>query len=109
MIFFVCPSGVSSFLYNELMQITGNFDDRPMSDGGHRLGEGGFGTVYKGVLNNKHVAVKKLNPVSEHLFNNHILILIVELVNHNAKYDLYRWMASHRMSYKFNSTRKLKH
>lgn len=60
--------GFSSFLYKELIQITGNFDDRAVWDGGSRLGEGGFGTVYKGVLNNKPVAVKKLNPVSEDIF-----------------------------------------
>ncbi|XP_058501903.1 interleukin-1 receptor-associated kinase 4 [Solea solea] len=57
--------GFSSFLYNELMEITGNFDDRPMSNGGSRLGEGGFGIVYKGLLNDKPVAVKKLNPVDD--------------------------------------------
>lgn len=62
------PSDFFSFLYNELMRITGNFDDRPISDGGNRLGEGGFGTVYKGLLNDKPVAVKKLNPVSENRF-----------------------------------------
>lgn len=51
------------FSYRELMSITGNFDDRPMAEGGNRLGEGGFGTVYKGYIADQHVAVKKLSPV----------------------------------------------
>ncbi|XP_077373474.1 interleukin-1 receptor-associated kinase 4 isoform X2 [Festucalex cinctus] len=57
--------GFTSFSYNKLMEITGNFDERPTSDGGCRLGEGGFGTVFKGFLRDKPVAVKKLNPIDD--------------------------------------------
>ncbi|KAK2834777.1 hypothetical protein Q7C36_015478 [Tachysurus vachellii] len=55
--------GFYAFTYRELTHITGNWDERPASVGGSRLGEGGFGIVFKGLHNIKPVAVKKLNLV----------------------------------------------
>ncbi|KAF0885096.1 IRAK4 kinase, partial [Crocuta crocuta] len=49
-----------SFSFYELKNVTNNFDERPVSIGGNKMGEGGFGVVYKGYVNNKTVAVKKL-------------------------------------------------
>ncbi|XP_007106892.1 interleukin-1 receptor-associated kinase 4 isoform X2 [Physeter macrocephalus] len=49
-----------SFSFYELKAVTNNFDERPISVGGHKMGEGGFGVVYKGYVNNRTVAVKKL-------------------------------------------------
>ncbi|XP_012966470.1 interleukin-1 receptor-associated kinase 4 [Mesocricetus auratus] len=54
-----------SFSFYELKSITNNFDERPVSVGGNRMGEGGFGVVYKGRLNDTAVAVKKLGAMVE--------------------------------------------
>lgn len=54
-----------SFSFYELKSITNNFDERPVSVGGSRMGEGGFGVVYKGCVNSTPVAVKKLGAMAE--------------------------------------------
>jgi len=48
----------TEFSYFELEQATEGFDERL------KIGEGGFGSVYKGFLRNTTVAVKLLNPQS---------------------------------------------
>uniref|UniRef100_A0A4W4GTG4 Interleukin-1 receptor-associated kinase 4 n=1 Tax=Electrophorus electricus TaxID=8005 RepID=A0A4W4GTG4_ELEEL len=62
---FTLNPGFYTFTFHELTQITKSWDDRPVSAGGSRLGEGGFGTVFKGLLNSTPVAVKKLNLVDD--------------------------------------------
>ncbi|KAM4748876.1 interleukin-1 receptor-associated kinase 4 [Rhinophrynus dorsalis] len=55
--------GFAIFSFNELKRITRNFDDQPVSEGGNKLGEGGFGIVFQGELKGKTVAVKKLTEL----------------------------------------------
>nr|XP_020016422.1 interleukin-1 receptor-associated kinase 4 [Castor canadensis]XP_020016423.1 interleukin-1 receptor-associated kinase 4 [Castor canadensis]XP_020016424.1 interleukin-1 receptor-associated kinase 4 [Castor canadensis] len=52
-----------SFSFYELKSVTNDFDERPISVGGNKMGEGGFGVVYKGYVNNTTVAVKKLTAM----------------------------------------------
>ena len=37
---------IVSIPQSDLFAATGRLDDRPLSEGGHKLGQGGFGTVY---------------------------------------------------------------
>ncbi|CAL5092487.1 unnamed protein product [Urochloa decumbens] len=54
-------TGPKRFLYGELAMATDNFSDE------HKLGEGGFGSVYRGFLKdtNLHVAIKKVSKGSK--------------------------------------------
>lgn len=54
-----------SFSFYELKSITNNFNEHPISAGGNKMGEGGFGVVYKGFINNRTVAVKKLTNMAD--------------------------------------------
>ncbi|XP_078153577.1 U-box domain-containing protein 33-like [Carex rostrata] len=62
----------SEYSYSELQNATNNFDES------FKLGEGGFGIVYKGILNNTPCAIKMLKEGSRHGtedFNQEIEIL----------------------------------
>jgi len=63
------PAHLEEVKYNLLEEATGNFDRTPYKDGGHKIGEGGFGEVFQCWLTLRsgrvHAAVKiLLNNVS---------------------------------------------
>ncbi|XP_026574001.1 interleukin-1 receptor-associated kinase 4 [Pseudonaja textilis] len=63
-VYYLHRMGLKRFLFYELKSITNNFDDRTVSAGGNKIGEGGFGVVYKGCINGQTVAVKKLSALA---------------------------------------------
>ena len=51
-------AGCLYFTFEAIKTATNNFDPRPSSQGGCKLGEGGFGPVFRGKLKFTDVAIK---------------------------------------------------
>lgn len=59
------------FDYEAVVQATKGFDTRSISRGGCKLGEGGFGPVFKGDLRFTEVAIKVLRRTQPVSVTNH--------------------------------------
>ncbi|KAM5586125.1 hypothetical protein ABKV19_005164 [Rosa sericea] len=80
--------GPKKFSYNELAHATGNFNE------GEKLGEGGFGEVYKGFIEdlNSYVAVKKISKRSKQGLKEYAAeVRIISRLRHRNLVNLIGW------------------
>lgn len=71
-------NSVVRFSYQELSSLTQNFNDTSVSRGGAKLGEGGFGIVYRGILKSgQSVAIKRFKGAVDDQFMAELKVLVV--------------------------------
>ncbi|XP_062011631.1 L-type lectin-domain containing receptor kinase IX.1-like [Rosa rugosa] len=87
-------TGPRKFSYNELAQATNNFEK------GEKLGEGGFGGVYRGFIKdlNSHIAVKKIARGSKQGLKEYAAeIRIISRLRHRNLVQLIGWCHEKRL------------
>ncbi|KAK9938003.1 hypothetical protein M0R45_014766 [Rubus argutus] len=87
-------TGPRKFSYNELAQATNNFEN------GEKLGEGGFGGVYRGFIKdlNSHVAVKKIARGSKQGLKEYAAeVRIISRLRHRNLVQLIGWCHEKRL------------
>ncbi|CAL4905224.1 unnamed protein product [Urochloa decumbens] len=81
-------TGPKQFRYGELAMATGNFSDK------HKLGEGGFGSVYRGYIKEMdlHVAIKRVSKGSKQGRKEYASeVRIINLLRHRNLVQLIGW------------------
>ncbi|PRQ31130.1 putative protein kinase RLK-Pelle-L-LEC family [Rosa chinensis] len=80
-------TGPRKFSYNELADATNNFAE------GEKLGQGGFGGVYRGCIDlNSYVAVKKISPGSKQGLKEYVAeVNIISRLRHRNLVQLIGW------------------
>ena len=65
------------YSYEEIRCSTNNFDEKSVTEGGHKLGEGGFGAVFRCRLksNPNYIAIKKLKNDFQKQFESELKVL----------------------------------
>lgn len=73
----ILPSNLRRFAFSDLASWTGNFDPNHVSLGGHKIGEGAFGAVFRTdePIGKKILAIKVLNEDFKEQFLNEVNIM----------------------------------